>query len=96
MTHNSSNPETSTAVVEGGARKSDQLASEIASENNVLAAAVNAIVLDLILGRLDSIPKYSGTGFKIPRRTRCERARGRAELAAIFCELFGDLGGRHG
>jgi hypothetical protein len=94
MTHNGSGPETSTAV-EGGARK-DQLGSSISSENNVLAAAVNAIVLDLILGRLDSIPKYSGTGFKIPRRTRCERARGRAELAAIFCELFGDLGGRHG
>jgi len=37
--HNSS-PDTSTAVVEGGARKSDQLASEITSDNNVSANAV--------------------------------------------------------
>jgi hypothetical protein len=42
MTLNSSGPETSTAVVEDGARKSDQLASEITSENNVSAGTTQA------------------------------------------------------
>jgi ParB-like chromosome segregation protein Spo0J len=40
MTNNNSGPDTSTVVVEGEARKSDQLASEITSENNVSTADV--------------------------------------------------------
>jgi hypothetical protein len=42
MSLNSSGPETSTAVVEGGARKSDQLDGSIASENIASPATTQA------------------------------------------------------
>jgi hypothetical protein len=62
MSQNGSGPETSTAVVEDGAREVDQLDGSIASENNIIVILPQAALISRIKAHIAAGDKATGIG----------------------------------